>query len=128
MRNFSKNTGFKLPSSKTTSQEPSLHFGNEEASPGTPLYRKKLDGGILAEANKDGTIFIDESVEPGSKKEREVLMHEMKHLTDIKVGRLAYEDEWIKWDGQKYPRKKGKILYEGQWAPEGDTNFPWERR
>ena len=93
----------------------------------TPILKKKLDKGILAEANKDGTIYVDESVEPGSEKEREILMHEMKHLTDIKVGRLAYEDEWIKWDGQKYPREKGKILYEGEWIEEGGKQFPWEK-
>ena len=32
----------------------------------TPILRKKLDKGILAEANNDGTIFVDKSLKPGS--------------------------------------------------------------
>ena len=128
MPNFKPNTGFKLSGYKPGTTDRRLNIGNrEEASPGTPLYRKKLDGGIKAEANKDGTIFIDESVKPGSAEEREILSHEMKHLTHMKVGKLAYEDEWIKWNGQKYPRNKGKILYEGEWIPEGGKQFPWEQ-
>ena len=105
-----------------------LNLGDrEEACPGTPLYRKKLDGGIQAEANKDGTIFIDESIEPGSAQERQILAHEMKHLTDIKVGKMDYEDDYIKYNGQEYPRKNGKILFNGEWIPEGSQDFPWEQ-
>ena len=92
------------------------------------MFRKKLDGGVRAEANKDGTIFIDESVEPGSAEERIILAHEMTHLTDMKIGKLAYEDDYIKWNGREYPRKKGKILYDGEWVPEGTKTFPWEKR
>lgn len=127
MPKFPKNTGFKLSDKQPSGTDKYMHFNGEEASPGTPLYRKKLDGGIQAEANKDGTIFVDESVEPGSAEERKILAHEMKHLTHMKVGKLAYEDEWIKWNGQKYPRDKGKILYEGEWIPEGGKQFPWEK-
>ena len=99
----------------------------EEASPGTPLYRKKLDGNVQGEANDDGTIFIDESIEPGRAEERQILSHEMKHLTDMKIGKLKYDDAWVKWNGVTYPRAKGKILYEGEWIPEGGKQFPWEQ-
>ena len=127
MPKFQPNTGFKL-SKKTGFKKDGLHFNNrEEASPGTPLFRKKLDGGIQAEANKDGTIFIDESVEEGSAQERQILSHEMKHLTDMKIGKLAYDDDYIKWNGQEYQRKKGKILFNGEWVPEGSQDFPWEQ-
>tara|TARA_R100001443_G_scaffold189_7_gene799 strand:- start:1467 stop:1832 length:366 start_codon:yes stop_codon:yes gene_type:complete len=102
------------------------HF-NEEASPGTPLYRKKLDQSIQAEANDDGTIFIDVSVEPGSAQERQILAHEMRHLVDMKTGKLRYDDNWIKYNGMEYPRKNGFILYEGEWVPEGGKQFPWEQ-
>ena len=119
---------FKLPNQrhKKVSNGRFSHT-REEASPGTPLYRKKLDGGIRAEANKDGTIFIDESVEPGSDEERHILTHEMKHLTEMKIGKLDYDDNHIKWNGRTYQRKKGKILYNGEWVSEGSKEFPWEK-
>tara|TARA_R110000765_G_scaffold279277_1_gene376947 strand:- start:471 stop:833 length:363 start_codon:yes stop_codon:yes gene_type:complete len=118
---------FRLP--KQNRKKTTGHFprGNEEACPGTPLYRKKLDGGIQAEANDDGTIFIDESVEPGSAEERQILSHEMKHLTDMKIGKMKYDDNHIKWNGIEYPRENGKILYEGKWVEEGGKEFPWEK-
>jgi len=128
MPKFQPNTGFKLSRQKPGATDRHLNLGDrEEACPGTPLYRKKLDGGIQAEANKDGTIFIDESIEPGSAQERQILAHEMKHLTDIKVGKMDYEDDYIKYNGQEYPRKNGKILFNGEWTPEGSQDFPWEQ-
>ena len=128
MPKFQPNTGFKLSRQKPGATDRHLNLGDrEEACPGTPLYRKKLDGGIQAEANKDGTIFIDESVEEGSAQERQILAHEMKHLTDMKVGKLSYTDDDITQMGETYERKKGKINYNGKWLPEGSTEFPWER-
>ena len=54
-------------------------------------------------------------------------MHEMQHLVDMKVGKLAYTDDDITWMGEKYERKKGKINYNGEWLPEGSLDFPWEK-
>ena len=128
MPKFQPNTGFKLSRQQPKGVDRRLNIGGrEEASPGTPLYRKKLGNGIKAEANKDGTIFVDKSVEEGSAEERQILSHEMRHLTDMKIGKLAYEDDYIKWNGREYPRKKGKILFNGEWMPEGDGGFPWEQ-
>ena len=105
-----------------------LSYKQEDASvPGTPVLRKKLGGGILGEANNDGSIFIHEKVKPGSEQEQHVLMHEMVHLTDMKVGKLAYDDNFIKWNGEIYDRKKGKIFYNNEWVPEGSKDFPWEK-
>ena len=103
-------------------------FDKDDASiPGTPILRKDLAKGIMAEANDDGSIFLSNKVIPGSAEERKVLMHEMKHLVDMKVGKLAYTDNDITWMGETYERKKGKINYNGEWLPEGDTTFPWEK-
>ena len=53
---------FKLPNQKHKKvAKGRFSHSNEEACPGTPLYRKKLDQGVQAEANDDGTIFISES-------------------------------------------------------------------
>jgi len=103
-------------------------FNKDDASiPGVPVIRKDLAKGIKAEANIDGSIFLSNKVEAGSQEERKILMHEMQHLVDMKVGKLAYTDDDITWLGEKYERKKGKINYNGEWLPEGDTTFPWEK-
>ena len=125
--------GFKLGTSTPlmASQgqlESKLSFQQDDSSvPGTPVLRKSLEGGVLGEANNDGSIFIHEKVEPGSEQEQHVLMHEMIHMTDMKLGKLAYDDDHIKWNGEIYPRKNGKILYQEQWIPEGSKDFPWEK-
>ena len=119
---------FKLPNQKHRKITKRRFFNSkEEACPGTPLFRKKLDGKILGEANDDGTIFIDESIVPGSAEERKILAHEQKHLTDMKIGKLKYNDNWIEYNGKEYPRSKGKILYKDEWINEGSKEFPWEQ-
>ena len=99
--------------------------------PGTPVLRKNLEGGVMGEANNDGSIYLSNKVVPGSPEERQVLMHEMIHQKDMKIGKLAYADDHIKWDGETFERKavKGKdmIMYEGQWVEAGHDHFPWEK-
>ena len=108
-----------------------LSFKSYEASvSGTPVLRKKLDEGILGEANMDGTIYISDKVQPNSQEERQVLLHEMRHATDMKLGKLAYNDDSVYYDGVTYPREtingKDMIKVDGQWKEAGD-DFPWER-
>ena len=66
-----------------------LRFGQQAGSdasvPGTPVIRKPLAPGIMGEANMDGSIFISDKIVPGSKEEKEVLNHEMRHATDMKT-------------------------------------------
>ena len=94
----------------------------------TPIFRKKLDSGILGEANNDGSIFIDESVKPGSAQEEQIIKHEGQHAKDMESGILGYGDDWVRYKGKTFPRKDGKIKYNGKWLPEGDSKFPWEKR
>ena len=105
-----------------------LSFKQEDSSiPGTPVLRKDLGKGILGEANNDGSIFISKEVQPGSEQERQVLIHEMVHMKDMKTGKLGYTDNTITWNGNTYERKDGKINYQGEWKLEGDKSFPWEQ-
>lgn len=108
-----------------------LSFKSYEASvSGTPVLRKKLDEGILGEANMDGTIYISDKVQPNSQEERQVLLHEMRHATDMKLGKLAYNDDSVYYDGITYPREtingKDMIKVDGKWKEAGD-DFPWEK-
>jgi len=97
---------------------------------GNPVIRKKLDEGILGEANMDGSIFISDEIAVNSPMERQVLLHEMRHATDMKLGKLAYNDDSVYYDGVTYPREtingKDMIKVDGKWKEAGD-DFPWER-
>tara|TARA_R110002167_G_scaffold190617_1_gene392894 strand:+ start:364 stop:756 length:393 start_codon:yes stop_codon:yes gene_type:complete len=124
---------FKLGSSRTPALnrgqiESALSFKQTDSSiPGTPVLRKDLEGGIMGESNNDGSIFISNKLKPGSNEEQHVIMHEMVHQKDMKIGKLAYDDNYIKWNGETYNRKDGKILYNNEWIPEGSKDFPWEK-
>ena len=120
--------GFKLGSESRNHGKKVGGVGKDEASiPGVEVIRKQLEPGIDAEANNDGTIFLNKDIEPGSEEERKVLLHEMKHMVDLQTGRLAYDDNHVSWDGNKYKRDHGWINYEGEWYKEGDTMLPWEK-
>ena len=97
--------------------------------PGTPVIRKPLAPGVMGEANMDGSIYINENIIPGSKEEAEVINHEMRHATDMKVGKISYGDNFVKYNGEVYPREtingKDMIKFEGQWKEAGE-DFPWE--
>ena len=111
-----------------------MRFGKESGGdasvPGTPVIRMPLEKGVMGEANMDGSIYISDKIEPGSAQERYTVNHEMRHATDMKIGKLAYGDDYIKYNGETFPREtiKGKdmILVEGKWKEAGDTGFPWE--
>lgn len=104
--------------------------GGEGSIPGTPIIRVPLDEGVMGEANMDGTIYVDENIVPGSYEDRQVINHEMRHATDMKLGKLAYDDNHIMYNGERFERKDingvDSILVDGQWKEAGDTGFPWE--
>tara|TARA_R110002072_G_scaffold127754_3_gene265171 strand:- start:78 stop:461 length:384 start_codon:yes stop_codon:yes gene_type:complete len=100
---------------------------DDASVPGTPVVRKELESGISGEANIDGSIYISDKIEPGSEQEKDVLLHEMKHIVDMHIGRLKYDDDSVTWDGNRYERRDGKINYNGKWVPEGGKAFPWEK-
>ena len=98
--------------------------------PGTPVIRKDLAPGIKGEANMDGSIYISNDVIPGSFEERQVINHEMRHATDMKLGKLAYDDNSVTYNGEVFLREtingKDMIKVDGEWKEAGDTGFPWE--
>lgn len=104
--------------------------GGDASIPGTPVIRKDLGEGIMGEANMDGSIFINQDVEPGSKEERKILIHEMRHSTDMRIGKLVYEDDYVEYNGHRYERKdiegKDMINFEDNWIQAGSTGLPWE--
>ena len=131
--------GFKLGKGKRPAMyggtiRSKMRFGQEaggDASvPGTPVIRKPLGKGILGEANMDGSIYISDKIIPGSEEEKQVVNHEMRHSTDMKTGKLAYGDDFVKYNGVTYPRQtingKDMIIVDGVAKEAGDGGFPWE--
>ena len=104
--------------------------GEEGSVPGTPVIRVPLEPDVLGEANMDGSIYVNEQIIPGSFEDRQVISHEMRHATDIKIGKLEYADDYIKYNGETFERKDingvDSILVDGKWKEAGDTGFPWE--
>ena len=105
--------------------------GGDASVPGTPVIRKNLEEGVLGEANMDGSIYISNKIQPDSFDERQVVSHEMRHATDIKIGKLEYADDHIKWNGETFAREtinnKDMIQVNGKWKEAGDGGFPWEQ-
>jgi len=132
--------GFKLGKSKklevTAGQlKTKMRFGKQAGDsdvsiPGTPIIRKPLAEGVLGEANMDGSIFISDKITPGSYEERQVINHEMRHSTDMKLGKLAYTDDYVMYNGEKFLRTtidgKDMIVVDGVAKEAGDEGFPWE--
>ena len=104
--------------------------GGDASVPGTPVIRKSLEEGVMGEANMDGSIYINENIVPSGFEERQVINHDMRHATDMKVGKLAYGDDHVMYNGEKFPRMDidgvDSILVEGEWKEAGHTGFPWE--
>jgi len=104
--------------------------GGEGSVPGTPVIRVPLEEGVMGEANMDGSIYVNELIEPGSFEDRQVINHEMRHATDMRVGKLAYSDDHVMYNGEKFEREDingvDSILVDGEWKEAGSHNFPWE--
>ena len=111
-----------------------MRFGKESGGdasvPGTPVIRKPLAEGVMGEANMDGSIYVNEQIIPGSYEDRQVINHEMRHATDMKIGKLSYADDHIMYNGERFERMDingvDSILVDGEWKEAGHEGFPWE--
>jgi len=96
------------------------------------IVRKKLDEGILGEAENGKVVNIDVSIPKGSKKEKEVATHEIHHQKEMESGDLFYDDDKVvdKIASKEYKRKKGKLIDKdsGKSYDEGDHSLPHEKR
>ena len=86
--------------------------------------------GVMAQANNDGSIDVDPSIDMNSVQGQKVMKHELKHKEQMESGRAAYGDNWVMWENKIYIRKEddGQRIIDGpsgKW-PEGHPNHPWE--
>ena len=83
-----------------------------------PVIKKDLDSGVIAEANNDGTIYLDKSVKNDSPLAKEAIAHEMVHMDQMARGDLNYNDDKVFWKGKEYDRDD---------MNEGSKKLPWEK-
>jgi hypothetical protein len=106
-------------------------FGyNEELSEfGKPVFEKDLGPNIIAEANRDGTIFVNKNAT--EKQKRDSMDEEKNHLDQMMQGRLQYTNEEVTWKkdtkspARVYQRLGGRIVNKTTNEPEGG-NLEWE--
>ena len=92
------------------------------------ILRKPLKDGVMGEAVDGNTIIVNDKIPTNSKMYKRVVNHEAKHAEEMKSGKIAYGDDWVRENNKTYPRRNGEIKYNGKWYPEGDKNLPWEKR
>jgi len=124
--------GFKLGSERRKVNMPNEgRFGNHMPNKGKIIPKNDLEKGILAEANMDGSIFVNSKMNPNSEKFQKTLRHEQQHVEDMDAGRAKYGDEWVMWEDKIYLRKTidGEKVIDGPAGrlPEGHPNHPWEK-
>ena len=91
---------------------------NKVKTGGIPVIKKDLEDGVIAEANNDGTIFLDKKVKNNSPLAKEAIAHEMVHMDQMARGDLDYNDNNVIWKGKEYSREQ---------MNEGSKNLPWEK-
>ena len=107
---------------------------NEELSTyNHPVFEKDLGPNVIAEANRDGTIYVNEHASPAQKKG--AMEEEHKHINQMGQGLLQYTDDMVMWrknptDRMRvYRRDQGVLTEEGSPANkfmEGSDKLPWE--
>lgn len=109
-------------------------FGyNEELSEfGRPVFEKNLDSNVIAEANRDGTTFVDKGA--SEKEKRDAIDHENEHHKQFLQNKLEYTDDTVTWKkdtkspARVYDRVGGMIKSrDGEKSHEGHAGFEWEK-
>ena len=108
-------------------------FGiNEELSEFCrPVFEKNLGKDVIAEANRDGTTFVDKGA--SIKEKKDAIEHENVHHDQMMQNRLQYNNEEVIWKrdtrspARKYERVGGALFSAGQKLEEGHSDFEWEK-
>ena len=86
-----------------------------------PVFEKDLGGQVMAEANRDGTIFIDKGLSP--KQKDEAVRHEKVHLNQMHQNRLDYTEDSVIW---KRDTRSPARVYKRDDMQEGAKELEWE--
>ena len=105
-------------------KDKSALFGYDEQTStfDTPVFEKDLGDQVMAEANRDGTIFINKGL--SAKQKEDAIEHEKVHLNQMHQNRLNYTDNEVTW---KRDTKSPMKVYKRQDMQEGAVNLEWEQ-
>jgi len=109
--------GFQLPKNKSVL----FNIDEQMSTHNRPVIYKELEGGIKAEANRDGTIFVNSKL--SEKKIEDAVAHEKVHLDQLASGRLQYSADSVTW---KRDTKSPARVYSRATMNEGHPDFEWE--
>ena len=85
----------------------------------TPVYEVPFDHpGLVAKANKNGTIIVNKDKVWNKPLMKEAIAHEKHHIKDMMKGDLDYDGDAVYFKGKKY--KRGTF-------DEANENLPWEK-
>jgi len=87
-----------------------------------------LQPGVVAEAVNSNKIVVNKKVPKDSDLYKKAVAHETHHSKEMRDGKIAYGDDWVRDGDQIFPRKNGKIKQGSAWNMEGSSKFAWERR
>ena len=99
-----------------------IGIDKETSTYNNPVFKKNLEPGVMAEANNDGTIFIDKSLK--GKEKTDAVAHEKVHLDQMQQGKLQYTDNTVTW--KKDTRSPARVYTRANML-EGAKNLPWEK-
>ena len=98
-----------------------------------PVFNRKLDDGVVAEANRDNTIYVDENAPDSFLQDNLTLEEETEHLLQMKKGNQYTHDHIIENTPSQfniYKRDGDKIIPITNKAQgikrEGDPSSSWE--
>ena len=109
-----------------------LGINEELSSYSHPVFERELGDGIVAEANRDGTTFVNKNA--SAKKKEEAVEHENIHHDQMGQGRLQYTDDTVTWKkdtrspARVYKRMNGHLMSMDNPKEQGTEggNFEWE--
>tara|TARA_R110001592_G_scaffold266339_2_gene532025 strand:+ start:676 stop:2112 length:1437 start_codon:yes stop_codon:yes gene_type:complete len=80
------------------------------------------ESGLVAKANKNGTMIVNKNIPLNSKLRKEAESHEDHHLRDMMDGKLDYDDNSV------YHKLNGKVeKVDREDFNESDKSLPWEK-
>ena len=110
-----------------------LGINEELSSYNHPVFEKNLGENIIAEANRDGTTFVNKNASEAQK--RNAIPEEDEHHNQMQRGQLQYTDETVTWKkdtkspSRVYTRMNGQVKAMNSPADkviEGASGLPWE--
>ena len=117
-----------MPFTPRTTSLPGIAKNTTTDNQGMQIDHVKLEPGVVGEAVDGSKILINKDVPKNSELYRRAIAHECLHSKEMARGQISYGPDFVKDNGSVYPRKNGKIKYNGKWHHEGSHEFPWEQR